>query len=125
MWLRVLLLNIAAASVMAVVPAKADERRHDSLVSTSACDEPKASATARTLFEYAERYFERYKTTKPLEEQVSVDDFCGDGSAIKAHDASFDNFGATFLIDTDDSRRLLALSTRSGNFVLPDGLKLG
>jgi hypothetical protein len=124
-WPRRLALSLATASLLLTSAADAHPRREDALVTTAACDEAKASETARALFEHVEHAFDQYRKVRPLTDRVSVEASPDGGPEIRTHDAAFPAFRATFMVDADGSRRLLALSTRARTFHLPDGVRLG
>lgn len=94
-------------------------------MTTAACDETRASETARVLFAHVEHAFDQYRKVQPLTDRVSVEAAPDGAPDIRTHDASFPAFRATFMVDADGGRRLLALSTRDRKFRLPNGIRLG
>lgn len=122
--LQRLLLMLAAALPLFAFPVHAEALRDDPLVVASERDERQASETAKRLFDYAERYFDRYRMTTPQKDDVSVE-VLADGSESRRHDAVFDSFRASFWVGPDGKRILDSMSTRSRAFVLPSRLKMG
>lgn len=119
-------LAMLASLLLSTHLAKATPVDEDYLRVTAICDEAKSSTTALELFAYSNKYFARYKTVKPLKDQVSVGKlYDDDGPDAEFHDATFDTFHAKFILEPNGYRNLFSIATRSSAFKLPRGLKFG
>lgn len=113
------------ALAMALAHSGAAKPQADPLLVTSACDEERSRATAKTLFEFAERQFDPYRTAQPLEVKVIQETQYLDRSPSFVHEAKFATFAASYHLLPDGTRALRSLTTSSASFKLPAGVKIG
>ncbi|MQA19356.1 hypothetical protein [Rugamonas rivuli] len=119
--LRIQLQLILATLFFLASTVSAGQANEDSLIATAICDEAKSRATAIKLFDYSNKLFAKYKKVKPRNEQISVGKMYEEDAEF--HDATFDTFQATFILEPNGDKNLLTLSSKSAKFKLPWGLR--
>ena len=122
---HIMVMGGSMALTMALPHSGAAEPQANPLLVTSACDEERSRATAKKLFEFAERQFDPYRKAKPLEVKVIEEMWDDDRPPSFVHEAKFATFSATYHLMPGGERALQSLTTSSASFKLPAGVEMG